>query len=233
MASSRGPSTPRALRVVIADDHDLARLGLRALLASERNLEVVGEAATGREAIEVCRRSRPDLVLMDVRMPDLDGVAATRAIKAEMPTTCVIVVTMHAEPDYLFEALKAGAAGYLLKESSRTEVIEAIRAATRGEMLFDPALAARLLQRLAAEAQAHLPVSPRHDLTAREVEVLRLVARGMTNREIGERLVVSPATVKVHVERLIGKLGVSDRTQAAVRAVEMGLTGPDVDPAER
>ncbi len=215
----------RHARIIIADDHELARLGLRTMLTPEPDLEVVGEAATGRETVELTRRLRPDLVLMDIRMPDLDGLAATRAIKEELPQTSILVVTLSEDPDYLLEALRVGAAGCILKDASRREVVAAVRQVLSGESPLDPKLAAQLIRRLAAR-----PLEPpaRHGdaLTPREVDVLRLVADGKTNAEIAQELFVSVGTVKVHVERIIDKLGVSDRTQAAVRAVELGYIVP-------
>jgi DNA-binding NarL/FixJ family response regulator len=222
-AGAAGPA-----RLVIADDHELARAGLRSMLAGERGLEIIGEATTGREALSLCRRLQPDLVLMDVRMPEMDGLAATRAIKDECPQVRVIVVTMHENPDYLLEALKAGAAGYVLKDATQREVVGAVRQVLRGESLLNAEVATRLLRRLAEEtARPH--EAPLAQLTPREVEVLRLLAQGLTNREIAARLIVSVGTVKVHVERILAKLGVSDRTQAAVRAVTLGLASPSAD----
>lgn len=215
--------TTRA-RVLIADDHELTRLALRNVLAGERDLEVVGEARTGREAVNLCRDLQPDLMLMDIRMPELDGLAATRAIKESCPRVSVLIVTMYEDPNYLLEALKAGAAGYLLKDATQREVVTAVRQVLRGESLLNPGLATQLLRRMVDEAKA--PPQPVERLTPRELEVLELVARGLTNREIGRELVVSVGTVKLHVEHIIGKLGVSDRTQAAVRAVQMGLVTP-------
>lgn len=210
-------------RLVIVDDHDLARAGLRAILQGQRGIEIVGEVSGGQEAIALCRRLRPDLVLMDVRMPDMDGLTATRAIKHECPNTSVIIVTMYENPDYVLEAIKAGAAGYLLKDATQREVLSAIRRVLQGESLLDPKQAAALLRRLIEEAQGSNTRDPSVRLSPREMEVLHLVAMGLTNREIAERLMVSVGTVKVHVERIIGKLGVADRTQAAVRAVQWGL----------
>ncbi len=223
MVTARRGATPA--RLVIADDHDLARAGLRSMLAGERGLEIVGEATTGREALALARRLQPDLVLMDVRMPEMDGLAATRAIKRDCPCVSVIIVTMHENLDYLFEALKAGAAGYLLKDATQQEVVGAVRQVLRGEALLNPELAMRLLHRLTEEAQQpdEPPITP---LTTREAEVLQLLAQGLTNRQIATQLFVSVGTVKVHVERILGKLGVSDRTQAAVRAVTLGLARP-------
>jgi DNA-binding NarL/FixJ family response regulator len=209
-------------RLLIADDHELARAGLRSMLAGEAALEVVGEASTGREAVKLTRRLEPDLVLMDVRMPELDGLGATRAIKEACPGISVIIVTMYENPDYLYQALKAGAAGYVLKDATQQQVVTAVRQVLAGEVLLNPSLATQLLRRLAEELprRAEAAVEP---LTPREGEVLQLLAQGQTNREIALNLRVSVGTVKVHVERIIAKLGASDRTQAAVRAIELGL----------
>jgi DNA-binding NarL/FixJ family response regulator len=212
---------------VNADDHEMSRTGMRGMLASEEGLEIVGEATTGREAVSLCRRLRPDVVLMDIRMPELDGLAATRAVKQESPGTCVIIVTMHENPEYLLEAFKAGAAGYLLKDATRAEVVGTIWQALDGDALLNPGLATRLLQRLATETpRAKAPQVP---LTPRESEVLQLLTQGRTNRQIAGELVIAPGTAKLYVERILGKLGVSDRTQAAVRAVELGLVTPSPD----
>ncbi len=211
----------RVVRVLVTDDHELARAGLKSLLAGERGLEVVGEAASGAQAVSLCQRLQPNLVLMDVRMPDMDGLAATREIKARCPATSVIIVTMHENPDYLLEAIKAGAAGYLLKGATKHELLTTIRQVMSGEPVLNADLTAQLLRRLAGE-QAPAP-SVATDLTPREQDVLREMTRGLTNRQIANELVVSLSTVKAHVEHIIAKLGVSDRTQAAVRAVELGL----------
>ena len=209
-------------RLVIADDHELARAGLRAMLTGQRGLEVVGEAANGREALMLCRRLQPDLALIDVRMPEQDGLATCRAIKQECPATSVILVTIHENPEYLLEALKAGAAGYVLKDISQRELITAIQGVLRGESILNKELVIRLLGRMASEMplQEELPAG---SLSPREREVLQLVTQGQTNREIAQNLTVSVSTVKIHVEHILAKLGVSDRTQAAVRAIELGL----------
>lgn len=209
-------------RLMIADDHELARAGLRAMLTGERGLELVGEAANGGEALALCRRLQPDIALIDVRMPEQDGLATCRAIKEECPATSVILVTMHENPDYLLEALKAGAAGYVLKDISRYELLTAVQRVLHGESIMDKALATRLLQRLARETseQEELPAGR---LSLREREVLQLLTQGQTNREIAGNLTLSVSTVKIHVVHILAKLGVSDRTQAAVRAIELGL----------
>lgn len=204
------------------DDHDLARAGLSSMLAHERGLEVVGEAGNGREALELCRRLRPDLVLIDVRMPDTDGLAATAAIKRESPRTSVIVVTMYEDSDYLAEALRVGADGYVLKGATKRELVATVRQVLRGESALPPELATALLRRLTSETGEPARAATGR-LTRREREVLRLVAQGHTNQEIGRELMLSVSTVKTHIEHIIAKLGVADRTEAAVRAAELGL----------
>jgi DNA-binding NarL/FixJ family response regulator len=227
-------ASPPTVRLLIADDHALVREGMRAMLASEPNLEVVGEAENGREALELCRELRPDLILMDVRMPEMDGMAATRVIKGEYPSTSVLIVTTHESPEYLMDAIRAGAAGYVLKDSTKHQLLNAVRRVINGESPLNQELAMQLLQRLTSENQRHtapLPESVRkrqeetlaEPLTNREIEILRLLALGKTNRQLAQDLRVSLSTVKTYIQRVIGKLGVSDRTQAAVRAAELGL----------
>jgi DNA-binding NarL/FixJ family response regulator len=173
------PDAAAPARLVIVEDHDLTRSGLRSILASARGLEVVGEAATGQEALGLCRRLRPDVVLMDVRMPDLDGLAATRAMKQEQPTIQVVLITMHANPAYLLEALKAGAAGYVLKGATGREIIEAIRQARRSEAVIPPELASRLLHQLADQEKTATEAGPPVErLTAADLEVLQRLCRG-------------------------------------------------------
>ncbi len=280
-------------RILIADDHALVREGLRTMLSGEDGLEVIAEANDGRQALTLCRELRPHLVLMDVRMPVMDGLEATRKIKQEMPTTSVMMVTMHENPDYLFEAVKAGAAGYVLKDASGERLLGAVRRTLEGESPLNQELAMRLLVRLSRESgdsseegtgggpgegsgraypgasgttpeegtrkEGEPPASrpeatrpetsqpepsyPRahqagsggsgqsrgteqmESLTPREVEVLKLLSQGQTNPQIAQNLLVSRGTVKIHVQHIISKRGVSDRTQAAVRAIEAGLFG--------
>ncbi len=232
-AEKAGPA-----RLLLADDHVLIRKGMRAMLEREPGIEIVGEAENGRQAVKFSRTLRPDLVLMDVRMPEMDGLSATQAIKQEFPQIAVLIVTSHEDPDYLFEAIKAGCAGYVLKEASQEELIATIRKVLDGESLLDPQLATRLLRRMVDEAQkkeepAQAPPEEREEmllskpLTQRETEVLRLIAEGQTNRQIARNLLIGLGTVKIYVRRIIDKLGVSDRTQAAVKAVELGLLVPD------
>jgi DNA-binding NarL/FixJ family response regulator len=215
-------------RVAIVDDHQLVREGLRDMLEDVPDIEVVGEATNGQEALLLCSRLRPDLVLMDVRMPKMDGLVATREIKQRHPEIIVMMVTMHENPDYLLEALKAGAAGYVLKDGLRQEVLTAVRRVREGESSLDPELAARLLRRLATEgdrrSEARLADGGLvEELTAREMEVLGLVQKGLSNRQVAEKLFISRGTVKRHLENLMAKLGVSDRTQAVVRALQLGI----------
>jgi DNA-binding NarL/FixJ family response regulator len=278
-------------RILIADDHALIREGLSTMLSGEVGLEVIAEAQDGKQALTLCRELRPHLVLMDVRMPVMDGLEATRKIKDEMPKTSVMMITMHENPDYLFEAVKAGAAGYVLKDASGERLLSAVRRTLEGESPLNQELAMRLLVRLSRESggrseertgggsgersgrvssgasgtipeegprvetgplashpestgpeisQPEATYSGSHQagsggfgqsrrkeqmesLTPREVEVLRLLSQGQTNPQIAQNLLVSRGTVKIHVQHIISKLGVSDRTQAAVRAIEAGI----------
>jgi DNA-binding NarL/FixJ family response regulator len=201
------------------------------MLTDEPNIEVVGEAANGREALLLCSRLRPDLVLMDVRMPEMDGLVATREIKQKHPQISVMMLTMHENPDYLLEAIKAGAAGYVLKDASQEEIIEAVHQVHRGESPLDVKLAARLLKRLASDIERDkdtlgAEVRRAHrasTVTPRQLEVLELMLHGKPNRQIAQELSISPGTVKVHVEHIIAKLEVSDRTQAVVRALQLQI----------
>jgi DNA-binding NarL/FixJ family response regulator len=203
------------IRLVIADDHPVVRDGLRGMLAGQPGIEIVGEAATGAEAVAVVARERPDVVLMDLRMPAMDGVAATGRIAAEHPGTHVLVLTTYDTDSDILRAVEAGATGYLLKDTPRQELFAAVRAAARGETVLAPAVAARLVGHVRAPAE--------EVLTAREVEVLALVAQGHTNGQAARRLYISEATVKTHLLHIFGKLGVDDRTAAVTTAMERGL----------
>jgi two-component system, NarL family, response regulator LiaR len=277
-----GGETPhKVARLLIADDHALVREGLRTMFSGEDGIEVIAEANDGRQALDVCRELKPDLVLMDVRMPVMDGLEATRKIKQEMPKTSVMMVTMHENPDYLFEAVKSGAAGYVLKDASGERLLSAVRRTLEGESPLNQELAMRLLRRLARESRGEngseegsggssreppedapeeadgegdeplttQPLATRsgahqagsggsaqssgaaqiESLTPREVEVLKLLSQGQTNPQIAQNLLFSVSTVKAQVRSILSKLGVSDRTQAAVRAIESRLTISGVD----
>jgi DNA-binding NarL/FixJ family response regulator len=216
------PSRPRRARILIVDDHELARAGLKYVLERQADVEVIGEAASGEAALDLAVRARPDLVLMDVRMPGIDGLETTRRLKRRCPTASVIIMTLYENPEYLSEALKAGAAGYLIKDASHHEVLSTVRRVLRGESPFNPQVFGQLMRRIGSGSPnaAGGPVEP---LTPRERQVLDLVVRGHTNREIAAALSITTGTAKSHVERIIRKLGVTDRTQAAVRAVGLGL----------
>ena len=201
--------------VLIADDHPVVREGLRGMLAAVPGLSVVGEAGSGEEAVAMARMHRPDVVLMDLRMPGGDGVQATSGILAIAPGTRVVVLTTYETDADIVRAVEAGAAGYLLKDTARHDLVAAIRAAARGETVLAPAVAGRLVSQLRRPAA--------EPLSARETEVLTLVARGSTNAEIGRALYISEATVKTHLLRAFGKLGVSDRTAAVTTAIELGM----------
>jgi len=216
------------IRVLLVDDQALFCEGLRTLLDLQPDIEVVGEANNGREAIECVARAAPDVVLMDIRMPVLDGVAATRDIRAHHPNTRVIVLTTFDDDEYVFEALRAGAVGYLLKDVASDRLAEAIRCAARGESFLQPSVAAKVVAEYtrladAPHARARANQALVEPLSDRELEILRLVATGASNKEIAATLVIAEGTVKNHVTNILGKLGVRDRTQAALNAKELGL----------
>jgi DNA-binding NarL/FixJ family response regulator len=217
------------IEVVLADDQTLVRAGFRALLDSEDDMAVVGEAADGDEAVEVVRRVRPDVVLMDIRMPRTDGLTATGRLTADpaLSGTRVIVLTTFELDDYVFGALRAGAAGFLLKDMEPADVVEGVRIVAGGDALLAPRLTRRLIEAFVAGAGAPGPdAGPLDELTPREREVLALVGHGLSNAEIAERLVLSPLTAKTHVARLFMKLGARDRAQLVVIAYETGLVVP-------
>ena len=213
-----------AIRVLLVDDHAVVREGLRNFLALQDGLEIVGEASDGNEAIEQAQRLEPDVILMDLRMPGLDGIGAMRQLRARSPASRVIVLTSFLEDERVLPAIQAGAAGYLLKNVAPAELARAIRAAHAGEAIIDPTAAARLVQAIADDARPRIEEPER--LTRRERDVLELIARGQSNKRIALELGISEKTVKTHVGHLLAKLGVTDRTQAALMAVEEGLVGP-------
>jgi DNA-binding NarL/FixJ family response regulator len=215
------------IRVLIVDDDDLMRAGLRGVLSSDQAIELVGEAADGREAAYRTRLLRPDVVLMDIRMPDLDGISATRELLAAFPEVKVVILTTFEQDDYIFGALSAGASGFLLKRTRPEELIAAIHTIAAGDSLLSPPVTSRVIERMAGQAPPDAARDARLDeLTPRETEVLELVARGLSNAEIAADLVIEESTVKTHLKRVLAKLGVRDRVQAVIFAYESGLTRP-------
>ena len=213
------------IRILLVDDQQLFREGLRTLLSVQSDFEVVGEAENGEEALRLAKSLHPDVVLMDLRMPLMDGVAATRRLGEVEPEASVIVLTTFDDDEYVFDGLRAGALGYLLKDAPSEKLFEAIRAAARGESFLQPSVASKVVAeftRLARQAPSREEtlVEP---LSEREIEVLRLVAQGLTNREIAERLFIAEGTVKKHLTSILSKLNVRDRTQAALKGRELGL----------
>lgn len=209
------------IRLVLADDHEVTRTGFVALLAGNPEFEVVGQARDGEEALALCEQLRPDIAILDIRMPRLNGLGAARLLQQRQPEVKVVIFTMDDSPDHLEAAMTAGAVGYLLKDASRDEVIGALQRVARGEEALNSAVSARLLRRMTERGNGQIPQA--QALTARERQVLGLVAGGFSNREIGEKLGITTGTAKAHVERVIGKLGAADRTQAAVRGIALGL----------
>jgi DNA-binding NarL/FixJ family response regulator len=214
------------VRVVLVDDDDLMRAGLRSVLSSDETIDVVGEAGDGREAVDRIRKLRPDLVLMDIRMPDLDGISATREVLATSADVKVVVLTTFEQDDYIFDALSAGASGFLLKRTQPEELIAAIHTVAEGDSLLSPSVTRRVVDRMASQPPPVRATARLDELTPRELEVLELVARGLSNREIAEQFVIEESTVKTHVKRILMKLRLRDRVQAVVFAYENGLTRP-------
>jgi DNA-binding NarL/FixJ family response regulator len=210
--------------VLIADDDHLMRAGLVELLTVDPDIQIVGQAATGRQAVDLSRRLSPDVVLMDVRMPDLDGIAATRELVTAAPDAKVLILTTFELDDYVFGAIRAGASGFLLKRTRPEELIAAVHTIADGDSLLSPSVTRRVIDRLAQQPMAELPEQGQlSSLTSREREVLALVARGLSNREIAAALVVEDSTVRTHVKHILHKLGLRDRIQAVIFAYESGV----------
>jgi DNA-binding NarL/FixJ family response regulator len=214
------------IRTVVVDDQALVRTGFAMILGTEPDIEVVGEAANGRQGIELCRRHRPDVVLMDIRMPELDGIEATRQISADAGLqTRVLILTTFDLDEYVYDAIRAGASGFLLKDAPPDDLVAAVRVLADGQALLAPSVTRRLIEAFAA-GSGYSRVEGIDDLTDRELEVLTLMARGRSNGEIAEQLFLGETTVKTHVSRVLTKLGVRDRVQAVVAAYESGLIRP-------
>ncbi len=218
---------PPKIRVLITDDHAIVRKGIRALLATEPDIEVVGEAGDGAEAVAQAQALKPDVVLMDLVMPRMDGIEATRTITGLLKDTRILVLTSFAADEKVFPAIKAGALGYLLKDSGPFDLLQGIRQVHRGQPTLEPSIASKVLFELAHPAKDPLTTDP---LTARELDVLRLVAQGRSNREIAEKLVITELTVSTHVSNILGKLHLASRTQAALFALREGLASLDDIP---
>jgi DNA-binding NarL/FixJ family response regulator len=216
-------------RVLIADDDDLMRAGLVELLTTDPEIEVIGEASTGREAVDRARRLAPDVVLMDVRMPDLDGIGATRELSLAAPGARVLILTTFEQDDYVFGALRAGASGFLLKRARPEELISAVHTVASGDSLLSPSVTRRVIDRMAQQPTPEFADQAKLDaLTPREREVLELIARGLSNREIAAALVVGESTIRTHVKRILMKLDLRDRVQAVIFAYETGVNRPSV-----
>jgi len=214
-------------RVLIADDDDLMRAGLVELLSNDPTIEIIGEASTGREAVERTRRLAPDVVLMDVRMPDLDGIAATRELFRADPRAKILILTIFEEDDYVFGALRAGASGFLVKRTRPEELIAAVHTIARGDSLLSPSVTRRVIDRMAQQPVPELTDRAKLDtLTPRERDVLQLVARGLSNREIAAELVVEESTIRSHMKQILMKLQLRDRVQVVIYAYETGLNQP-------
>jgi RNA polymerase sigma factor (sigma-70 family) len=216
------------IRVVLADDQVLVRAGFRALLDAEPDVDVVGEASDGREAIELTRALVPDVVLMDVRMPELDGLSATRSIADDdaLAEVHIVILTTFEQDEYVFEALRAGASGFLVKDTEPADLVRAVRAVAAGDALLSPGVTRRLIEEYASHAKGSEVAPALDELTEREREVMALVAEGLSNEEIAQKLFVSPATAKTHVSRAMVKLRARDRAQLVVFAYESGLVRP-------
>ena len=223
-----------SIRILIVDDQALIRSGLRMILEAEPGLNVIGEASDGREALEIATRQRPDVVLMDIRMPTMDGIEATRRLNASVldRKPRVLILTTFDLDEYVYSAIRAGASGFLLKDAPPDDLIHAIRVVARGEALLAPTVTRRLIEEFASQSQGDSAPEGMDQLTEREVEVLRSLAAGLSNAEISDALFVSEATVKTHISHILTKLGLRDRVQAVVVAYESGLVRPGDNPQE-
>lgn len=211
--SKLGSTLP--IKVLVVDDHEMVRRGIISYLETEDDIEVVGEASDGAQAVELCQKLKPDVVLMDLIMQNMDGIAATKKIKTELPETKIIILTSFVDEQLVFPALEAGALSYLLKTATAEDIVNAIRSAQESQSIIEPKVAAQMVHRLQSASTAKLP---HEELTERELEVLRLIGEGLTNQEIAETLFIGIKTVKTHVSNILSKLGVNDRTQAAIYA---------------
>ena len=220
----------KKIKLLLADDHRVVREGLSAILETKEEIQIVGEAKDGGEAVEQARQLLPDVILMDMRMPGMTGVEATRIIKREMPHIGIIALTMYEDQQHIFDLVRAGATGYLLKDSDSTEILAAIRAVSKGESLIHPSVASKILVEfsLLAEGKGKKKSLLEHDLTEREISVLRFVAEGKTNKEIGNVLDLSEKTIKNHVRNIFQKLHIDTRTQAVILAIRKGII--DLEP---
>ncbi len=214
------------IRVLLADDQELVRSGFRLILDLTEGIEVVGEAADGREAVRLAKELQPDVVLMDVRMPELDGIEATRRLRQAGAEARVLVLTTFDLDEYVYEAMRAGASGFLLKDAPREQLVTAVLTVARGEALLAPAITQRLIERFVGRPSPDQAAPALAELSARELEVLRLLARGLSNAEIAAELIIGEATVKTHVARILRKLDLRDRIQAVVFAYETGIVEP-------
>jgi DNA-binding NarL/FixJ family response regulator len=215
------------LRVGIADDQELVRTGFAMILGSDDEIEIVGQADNGRTAIDLCRRHRPDVVLMDIRMPEMDGIEATRILLADDDvSTRVLILTTFDLDDYVYDAIRAGASGFLLKDTPADDLIRAVKVVGDGDALLSPSVTRRLIEEFAAESTTYTDAAGLEQLTERETEVLALMARGRSNQEIAAELFLGETTVKTHVSRVLTKLEVRDRVQAVITAYEAGLVRP-------
>jgi NarL family two-component system response regulator LiaR len=221
---------PSPIRVLIVDDHEIVRKGIRALLANKRDIQVIGEASNGAQAVVQAQTLHPDVVLMDLVMPKMDGIQATREITARLPGTRVLVLTSFAADEQVFPAIKAGALGYLLKDSGPQELVQAIRQVYRGEPSLEASVARKVLAEMSSPPQKPLTPDP---LTARELDILRLIAQGRSNKDIAAQLVIAEETVHTHVSNILGKLHLASRTQAALYALKEGIASVDDIPTRK